>query len=34
VGYKVIANSGGKTDIDNAYLIADSCPPVGSPDRP
>jgi hypothetical protein len=34
VGYKVRSNSGGDTDIYDAYLIADSCPPVGSPERP
>lgn len=34
VGYKVMPNRERTKDIDNAYLIADSCPPVGSPERP
>jgi hypothetical protein len=34
VGYKVRPKSGGDTDIYDAYLVADSCPPVGSPERP
>lgn len=34
VGHKVLPPPGEGTDIYNAYLIADSCPPVGSPERP
>jgi hypothetical protein len=35
VGYKVFTNRDGEkiSDIRDAYLIADSCPPVGSPER-